>query len=218
MKEEMKKIASMILWEAKAIQISEKEPFTLTSGNMSPIYIDCRRLISFPVYRDIVTAFASWFYVNEKINTDYIAGGESAGIPYGALLADKLGLPFIYIRKKPKGHGTTAQIEGHIESAKTVLLYEDLITDGKSKVNFINGVKRAECRVEACLVLFDRLQGGKEMLLRENVTLHSMTDLDTALKIGTETGALTKEELSSVYEYLNNPKRWHEARGYTYKI
>lgn len=216
--EEIKKIASMILWEAKAIQISEKEPFSLTSGNMSPIYIDCRLLISYPVYRDMITAFAGWFYMSEKLNADYIAGGETAGIPYGVLLADKLGLPFIYIRKKPKGHGLAAQIEGYIEQGKTVLLYEDLITDGRSKVNFINGVRKAECSVEACLVVFDRLQGGKETLTKEGVTLHSMTDLDTALKIGMETGILTKEELNSVNEYLSDPKKWHEARGYTYKL
>lgn len=206
----------MILWDAKAIQISEKEPFKLTSGNMSPIYIDCRRVISFPVYRDMVTSFAHWFYVNENLDADYIAGGESAGIPYGAWLAQRLGLPFIYVRKEPKGHGLSAQIEGALETGKTVLLYEDLITDGKSKLNFINGIKMAKCSVNTCLVIFDRLQGGKEALAADGVVLYSMTDLDTTFEIGVETAAMTQDGLRSVKEYLEDPKGWHAARGLTY--
>jgi len=215
-KDQIRKLVSMILWDAKAIQISDEEPYRLTSGKMSPIYIDCRRMISFPVYRDMITSFAYWFYVNEGLDADYIAGGESAGIPYGSWLAQRLGLPFIYVRKEAKGHGLSAQIEGAIEQGRTVLLYEDLITDGKSKINFISGITRAQCTVKACLVVFDRLQGGGQTLEEQGVQLYSITDLDTALEVGSKIGALTQEGLRSVREYLDDPRDWHAARGLPY--
>ena len=131
------RIVSTILWDVKAIKVSIQNPFKLASGNMSPIYIDCRIPISHISARNMVTTCALWLYEYHELAADYIAGGESAGIPYAAWLADRLGKPFIYVRKQAKGYGAKAQIEGDIAPGKSVLLYEDLITDGKSKLSFV---------------------------------------------------------------------------------
>jgi len=203
MKKEVSKIISTLLWETKAIKVSKDKPFKMTSGKCSPIYIDLRVLISYPLVREIITTFAYWTYETEKLCADYIAGGETAGIPYGAWLADKLKKPFIYVRKKPKGHGLTSQVEGKIEPDKLILLYEDLITDGKSKLNFIAGIRKAKCKVKDCLVIFDRQEGGKERLLKEGVNLHSLTTMDECLEVGLKNQCLSKEEFDFIKVYLN---------------
>lgn len=203
MKKEVSKIISTLLWEAEAIKVSKEKPFQMTSGKCTPIYIDLRVLISYPLKREIVTTFSCWLYETKKICADYIAGGETAGIPYAAWLADKLKKPFIYVRKKPKGHGLASQVEGKIEPDSVVLLYEDLITDGKSKLNFISGVRKAQCEVKDCLVIFDRQEGGKESLLKEGVNLHSLTTMDESLEVGLKNGYLSKEEFDFVKEHLS---------------
>lgn len=208
MREEMKKIVSTLLWKTKAVIISVDKPFRLASGDMSPIYTDCRVLISYPYARDIITVFASLIYEDEKLDSDYIAGGETAGIPYAAWLADRLHKPFVYVRKKPKGYGRTEQIEGELGKGKTVLLYEDLITDGKSKLNFIEGIRKAGCKVKNCLVIFDRQQGGREHLKKTGVNLYSMTDMETCINVGSEGGFVSSKEIQCVMDYLKDPKGW----------
>lgn len=214
MKEDTSRIVSALLWRAKAIQISDGEPFTLASGNRSPIYVDCRRLASFPASRSLVTSFAHRLVEDQAVEVDVVAGGESAGIPYGAWLADRLNLPFIYVRKRPKDYGRSAQIEGILERGQTVLLIEDMITDGKSKLNFINAIRTAGGLVNACLVILERGQGGREVLEAEGVTLYALTDFETALGVGEETNALTHGQLRSVIDYLSDAEGWHRARGF----
>jgi orotate phosphoribosyltransferase len=216
-KTEIGKIVSAILWDTEAIRISSDNPFKLTSGNMSPIYIDCRVPISYPLARNIITTFAWYIYEELSIKADYVAGGETAGIPYAAWLANMINKPFVYIRQKPKGYGTGAWIEGTIKSGASVLLYEDLITDGKSKLNFIQGIRTAECYIENCLVICDRQQGGQEILEREGVKLHSMTNISEALEFGRINEYINREQSKSIQEYLVDPEKWHLVRGYEYK-
>ncbi|MBL8708629.1 MAG: orotate phosphoribosyltransferase, partial [Rhodospirillaceae bacterium] len=149
-------IVARILLEIAAVHFRPDEPFTLTSGRKSPVYIDCRKIIAFPRARAKVTALAADL-VEREIgfeSLDAVAGGETAGIPYAAWLADRLGLPMAYIRKKPKGFGRGAQIEGDLQPGARTLLVEDLATDGGSKVNFINAIRQAECTVAHALVVF----------------------------------------------------------------
>jgi orotate phosphoribosyltransferase len=126
------------LLQTRSVQIRPQEPFRLTSGRLSPVYVDVRRLISFPQIRtEITESFAK--IAQERIGLsqiDVIAGGETAGIAYAALLAEKLNKPMIYVRKEPKGYGKSSQIEGVLEPGQRVLLVEDLVTDGGSKLNF----------------------------------------------------------------------------------
>ena len=216
MRPEIEKIVSLLLWETGAIKISLKNPFRLTSGNYSPLYINCRVLISHQAAREIVTGCACWLYETENLQADYIAGGETAGIPFAAWLAEKTALPLIYLRKQPKGHGLFSQIEGQVKTGSTVLLYEDLITDGGSKLRFFEAIKRANCRIDKCLVVFDREQGGRELLQQEKVTLFSLTNLSSCLKAGLEKDYFSHKELVLINEYLVNPQLWHQKRGYSF--
>ena len=143
-----------LLLEIGAVLMRPKDPFILTSGRASPVYVDCRKVIGFPRARNLITSHAVeaiWREVGAE-SLDVIAGGETAGIPYAAWIADRLGLPMAYIRKKPKGFGRNAQIEGVLPEGARTLLVEDLATDGGSKLNFINAIRTAGGKVSHALV------------------------------------------------------------------
>lgn len=193
-----------VFWELKLIEINLEKPFILASNKSSPIYIDCRKIISHPVERNLVITLA--YHILHRIglnNIDVIAGGESAGIPFAAWLARQTNLPMIYIRKKPKGYGKLAQIEGILERGQKVLLFEDLITDGRSKENFYISIKKAGATIEHCLVIFDREQGGEERLAKQGIKLHAMTRLTPTLKYGLEANFINQEEFEGVEKYLS---------------
>ena len=144
------------LLEINAIHFNSISPFTLTSGLKSPVYIDCRKLISYPKARSILINFCSDIVVN-KIGLDKVeslVGGETAGIPFASFLASKLELPMHYVRKKPKGFGVNNYIEGNNIKGKKVILVEDLTTDGGSKIKFCNSIRKAGATVEETIVLF----------------------------------------------------------------
>ncbi|MDP2645236.1 MAG: orotate phosphoribosyltransferase [Desulfobacterales bacterium] len=201
MKNEMTQLVAGFLWETGAIKISVDKPFQMTSGKFSPFYIDCRLLISFPIQRDIITLYAQWVCEENRVEADYLAGGETAGIPFAAWLAEKTGKPFVYVRKSPKGHGLTSQIEGKTEPGKTVLLYEDLITDGKSKLNFISGIRQAGCGVEHCLVILDRQEGGARLLADQGVQLHALLTIDNCFDVGLKNGFLSARDMDIINGY-----------------
>src|ERR1041384_7964307 len=149
-------VVARLVLEIEAVPLRPAQPFTLTSGRASPCYIDCRKIISFPRARRKVIELAA-AAVEREIgfeSLDAVAGGETAGIPYAAWLAERLELPMLYIRKQPKGFGRGHQIEGAMAPGQRVLLIEDLATDGGSKVNFIKAIRQGEGRVEHALVLF----------------------------------------------------------------
>lgn len=204
METDLPRIISKCLWESGAISVSVDKPFRMTSGKYSPFYINCRALISLPLHRGIITAYAQWLLSQNKIDPDVIAGGETAGIPFAAWLAEKMNKPFIYVRKKPKGHGLTSQLEGKIDPGRSVLLYEDLITDGMSKLNFIQGIREAGCKTNHCLVILDRQQGGEEKLSENDVNLYSLVTISECFKVGLENDYLSADEMSSISAYLKH--------------
>jgi orotate phosphoribosyltransferase len=155
-----KKISSetaKILIETKCVDISLKKKFVLTSGKKSPIYCDCRRLISFPAQRKNIINFAVQKIRNENIckNLQNIAGGESAGIPFASFISQKINLPLSYIRKEKKKFGKNSQIEGIIKPFENVLLVEDLMTDGGSKIKFIESILDVKANIKAIFVVFN---------------------------------------------------------------
>ena len=157
---ENKKISSQtakILIETKCVDISLKKKFLLTSGKKSPIYCDCRRLISFPEQRKKIINFAVEKLKSHNIfiKIKNIAGGESAGIPFASFISQKLNLPLSYIRKEKKRFGKNSQIEGIIKPNENVLLVEDLMTDGGSKVKFIDSILKAKAKINMIFVIFN---------------------------------------------------------------
>lgn len=213
----LREAAALLLWRYEAVRVRPDEPFRLASGNSSPLYVNCRRTISEPAFMDVFVAAARLIWERASIDADAIAGGETAGIPYAAYLAAALSRPLVYVRKKPKGYGTDARLEGHLEPGSRVLLVEDLITDGGSKLGFLDALAEAGATVRHALVLFDRQQGGAATLAARGVELSSITDLETTLRAGEEAGLLTPDARRSVDDYLRDPAAWHRERGLAYQ-
>lgn len=213
----MREITALLLWDIGAIKVNIDEPFKLVSGNYSPIYINCRLAISNKTLMQFFVAFAQTIREHRRIQVDVVAGGETAGIPFAAYVAQSLSLPMIYVRKAKKGHGIASLIEGHIPKNSNVLLVEDLITDAGSKLHFINAIRATDSLVKNVLVLFDRAQGGGQILEEQGITLHAVTDMVTALAVARNTRIFPETHLESVREYLNDPLKWHEQRGLEFK-
>lgn len=212
MEELIKNVMAQLLWETQAVKVSVNKPFKLVSGNYSPIYINCRSLISNPVAMDLIAAAIHWWYVNHKIEADVIAGGETAGIPFAAYVAQRLAKPMVYVRKQPKGHGLGSAVEGSLQKGQRVLLVEDLITDGGSKEIFILGLRNAGAIVKDCLVVFDREQGGKNYLKKLDVNLHALCTIKELLSFGIKLGLLNKKNLLQVQKYIKDPEKWNAIR------
>jgi len=209
-------LTALSLWESGAVKINLQTPFKLVSGNFSPIYINCREVISDPAFMSLFCSISQFLISRREISFDIAAGGETAGIPFAAFLAGRLSKPMVYVRKAVKGHGLASLIEGGSVTGKTVLLVEDLITNAGSKLHFINALTEAGGIVRDVLVLFDRQQGGEKSLAELGVRLHSLVNLDSALKVGREAEFITDADLTSVKNYLDNPEAWHQTKGLEY--
>jgi orotate phosphoribosyltransferase len=204
---------AMLLWENGAVKVNNEEPFKLASGAYSPIYINCRQVISHPPFMQLFTAAVNMIRARNGLKIEAIAGGETAGIPFGAYVAQSMSLPFVYVRKAAKNYGIANLVEGGDVKGKRVMLIEDLITDGGSKLHFIEALRANGALVENVIVLFDRNQGGGEVLGREGCRLYSVADLNTTLRVAEEMKLLPEESLISVKEYLKDPEGWHTSRG-----
>lgn len=214
----MEEIARALI-ETQSVLLRPEEPFRLASGRLSPVYVDCRRLISFPGPRRRITeAFAQ--ITREQIGlqrVDVIAGGETAGIPFAAFLAYELDLPMIYIRKAPKGYGRTSQIEGVLNEGQRVLLVEDLVTDGGSKLAFQQGIERAGGIIERCLCVFEYfseqagLREARTRLAEHGITLHSLANWDEVLNLMLAEGRITAEEREKILTFLSDPDHYPPA-------
>ena len=144
------------LLDIKAVNFRPEEPYKFTSGWASPVYIDCRWVISFTEARRRIVELGVELlnHDTDMAGTDLVAGGETAGIPYAAWIAESTDKPMLYVRKKPKGFGRDAQIEGYLKDGQQVLLVEDLATDGGSKINFVNALRTAGAKVSDIFVVF----------------------------------------------------------------
>jgi orotate phosphoribosyltransferase len=205
-------IAAMIL-ESGAVKVSVEKPFTLTSGKLSPLYFDCRRLISHPAAMTVIAGVYQWIVQSEGLEIDAVAGGESAGIPFADRLAAILGKPMVYVRKERRAHGTGSQIEGSLAAGARAALVEDMITDGGSKIVFVKALREAGAVVEHCFLVLDREQGGAEALRAEGVKLHALATASSVLDYGARSGALPAESVKAAAEYLKAPEKWGTMRS-----
>jgi len=208
--------AKMML-EVNAVHFSEGKPFVFTSGWASPVYIDCRKLISYPRVRSTLIDFATATIVRDVgfEQFDTVAGGETAGIPYAAWIADRLSLPMQYVRKKPKGFGRGAQIEGHIEEGARTLLVEDLTTDGRSKINFCRALRDAGAIVDHVFVTFyyDIFPESKRILSDINVRLHHLATWWDVLRVVKQGGYFDAPVIDEVERFLHGPAKWSAEHG-----
>ena len=200
-----------------AVRFMTEKPFTFTSGWASPVYNDSRWLISFPDVRatmmDLMIAGIDRDIGRDKV--DAVAGGETAGIPFAAWVADRLHLPMQYVRKKPKGFGRGSQIEGQLLPGQRVLLVEDLATDGRSKVNFVKAIRDADGRCEHCFVLFfyDIYKDSQRILGDLGVTLHALTTWWDVLAVAKASGKFDPKMLAEVEAFMHDPAGWSKAHG-----
>ena len=206
-----------MLFEVEAVRFMGEKPFIFTSGWASPVYIDCRRLISFPRVRGTLMDLGASLVCRQAgfERFDAVAGGETAGIPFAAWMADRLELPMQYVRKKPKGFGRNAQIEGHVAEGQRVLLVEDLASDGRSKVVFTDALRKAGCTVDHVFVIFfySIFRDSPRILADMGVTMHHLATWWDVLTVAKAGGKFEPGVLSEVEAFLHDPAGWSKANG-----
>lgn len=204
-----------ILLDIRAVHFNEETPFIFTSSTASPVYVDCRKLISYPRQRTLITALSANL-IYQKLGKgliNVVAGGETAGIPYAAWLASELNLPMIYVRKAHKGFGRGAQIEGELHEQASVILVEDLLFDAQSKVNFCSAIRNAGGDIKHTLVVFDYGNTtSRENLARVGVELHALTNWSALLSVGLRGGYFSEQQALVIRDFLQDPAAWRASR------
>ena len=210
-------MTARMLLEVKAVHFRADEPYRFTSGLASPVYTDCRKLISFPQVRSTLMDFAVTTILSEVgfAAIDGVAGGETAGIPFAAWIAERLSLPMQYVRKKPKGFGRNALIEGDFRDGARTLLVEDLATDGGSKLKFVEGMRQAGMTVNHAFVVFfyDIFPNTRSQLGEAGITLHYLATWWDVLRIARAEKTFDDATLDEVETFLHGPAKWSQAHG-----
>jgi len=213
-KEEIARLSANMLLEIKAVDFNSTTPFILASGLPSPTYVDCRKLISFPRIRSTLMDFLTVTVLrNVGFEAfDNVAGGETAGIPFSALIAERLALPMTYVRKKPKGYGRNARIEGVMKEQDRVLLVEDLTTDGGSKISFVEAIREtgASCQHTAVIFYYGIFDHAEPTLASHGITLHHLCTWWDVLAAAKDRKAFDKHTLDEVELFLNAPMQWQD--------
>ena len=199
-----------ILINIESIKFSFDDPFTLTSGLKSPVYVDCRKIISYVNERTIILNYAIKYFKENNIEFDLLAGGETAGIPYAAFFSELLKKPMLYIRKKPKGFGKNQQIEGNYEKNQKVILIEDLATDGGSKIVFLNALKNTDLRISDIFVIFyyDIFDIKKTPLRSLNIKIHSLCTWKNIVELIKLKKLYSKKQIKNLEDFLEDPEQW----------
>ena len=211
-KSERSKFTAKILIQIGAINFNLLSPFKLSSGFLSPSYIDCRKIIAYPSAFRAVTDMMIDTIKSDMISQppSYIIGGETAGIPFAAIIAEKMGLPLSYVRKKLKDYGKNKLIEGEVLNGKNSLLVEDLMTDGKSKINFVNNIRAHDIRCDLSLVVFkyNIFKDSDINLKKNNIKVHHLTDWETVYNEMCNMNKFESDILSEIRTFLDDPVRW----------
>ena len=215
-REEIARLSARMLLEIGAVHLNGDEPFTLASGLPSPTYVDCRKLISYPRIRATLMDFLTVTVMRDAgfEAFDNIAGGETAGIPFAALVAERMALPMTYVRKKPKGYGRNARIEGVMGEGDRVLLVEDLTTDGGSKLSFVDAIRDtgATCAHTAVIFYYGIFPETIKTLGDHGVALHHLCTWWDVLAEAKASDAFTPTTIAEVESFLRAPRQWQDAR------
>jgi len=216
-KAEIARLTARMLLEIEAVHFRPEEPFRLASGLPSPTYIDCRKLISFPRIRATLMDFLAVEIMRTAGFEAFtnVAGGETAGIPFGALVAERLALPMTYVRKKPKGYGRNARIEGVMSDADRVILVEDLTTDGGSKLSFVDAIREtgASCAWTAVIFYYGIFPETTKTLADHGVGLIHLATWWDVLAEARASGAFSEATLAGVEDFLKDPRAWQATHS-----
>ncbi|MDC0624406.1 orotate phosphoribosyltransferase [Alphaproteobacteria bacterium] len=211
----MSEIIAEKLIDIESVQFSFNNHFTLTSGLKSPVYVDCRKIISFVEERTLIIDTAIKYINENKLEFDLVAGGETAGIPYAAFISEKIKKPMIYIRKQPKGFGKNQQIEGNFNKNQKAILVEDLATDGGSKIIFVEAMRKAGLAVKDIFVIFyyDIFKFEKSALSKLNVKLHSLCTWKDIISVLERRNTFSKTDIENLREFLSRPDDWRKKNA-----
>lgn len=205
-----RRIARRLL-DAGAVKLEPKDPFTWASGLRSPIYCDNRVLLSYPdARREVIDAMAE--AAGTIAGVDGVAGVATAGIPHGALLAERLDLPFIYVRSSAKSHGRRNQIEGRLEPGGRYLVVEDLISTGGSSLKAVETIREAGGEVAAALAIFTyEFPSAERAFQVAEVPLHTLSHYGALLEVASDRGSITEAEAQALREWRQDPRAWSDA-------
>ena len=209
MENSAKKVAEYLL-QIKAIKLQPSNPFTWASGWKSPIYCDNRKTLSYPVVRSFIRDSFAAIVKDLYPNAELIAGVATGAIAHGALTADKLGLPFIYVRSEAKGHGLGNQIEGYYKKEQKVVVIEDLISTGGSSLNAVRALREAGCEVLGMVAIFTYgFNKAIDGFASEKCTLNTLSNYNTLVEIAVESGYIGQAEVETLNKWRVDPPNWN---------
>ncbi len=205
-----KKAIAEKLLQINAIKLSVDKPFTWASGWKSPIYCDNRKSLSFPFTRDFIKSEMCNVIFQSFEKAEMIAGVATAGIPWGAMAADQLKLPYIYVRPKPKEHGLGNQIEGFFEPGKRVVVVEDLVSTGKSSLQVVDVLKNAGLKVEGMVSIFNYgFDEAKNAFEKDGITLKSLTDYESLIELAIAQKSISENDQKELLNWRKDPANWN---------
>jgi len=203
-----KAVAEKLL-QINAIRLNIKEPFTWASGWKSPIYCDNRKVLSFPHIREFIKSEMCNVVFEEFPEGELLAGVATAGIAWGAMAADQLKLPFIYVRSKPKDHGLGNQIEGFYEKGQKTVVIEDLISTGKSSLEVVDALKNAGLNVIGMVSIFTYgFDAGRNAFQKAGVPYKSLTNYETFINLAIEKRLVSSEQQEILLKWREDPASW----------
>jgi orotate phosphoribosyltransferase len=203
-----KAVAEKLL-QAGAVKLRPQDPFTWASGWKSPIYCDNRKVLGFPYIRDFIKSELCSVIFELFPDADLLAGVATAGIAWGALAADQLKLPYIYVRPKPKEHGMGNQIEGYFETDKRVLVIEDLVSTGKSSLQVVDALKKSGLEIEGMVSIFNYgFDVATKAIKDAGIRYHPLTNYGSLIELAIEKGIVTAEQHDLLLQWRRDPANW----------
>lgn len=209
-KDTAKKTAELLL-QIKAIKLQPNDPFTWASGWKSPIYCDNRTTLSFPQIRTFLRQEIANLVIEKYGKPDVIAGVATGAIALGVLVAEELGVPFVYVRPEAKKHGRQNQVEGFLESGSNVVVIEDLISTGKSSLNAVKALKKENTTVKGMIAIFSYgFDVATENFKKDNVDLTILSDYDSLLEQASNTNYISEKDIKTLNDWRENPSKWKQ--------
>ncbi|KWW31032.1 MAG: orotate phosphoribosyltransferase [bacterium P3] len=201
------------LLQIKAVKLNPDSPFTWASGRKSPIYCDNRLTLSYPEIRTFIRQQYVDIITEQFGEIDVIAGVATGGIAQGALVAQELGKPFVYVRSEAKSHGLTNQIEGEIHEGQSVVVIEDLVSTGKSSLVAVDALRAKGCIVKGMVAIFTyALDVADKNFQDADVQLYTLTDYNRLVDVAKEESYITEANMASLSEWRDNPEKWSDDR------